>query len=155
MIILSIDPGTEQSAFVLWDHSNQILYDKGIISNIELLEKLEYYSADKEIDCQVVIEMIASYGMAVGREVFETVYWIGQFMHAWRNKNPAILIYRKSIKMHHCHSLKANDSNIRQALIDRFGEPGTKKNQGKLYGISKDIWSAFAIAVYYGDTHLN
>lgn len=153
MIILAIDPGTEQSAFALWDHREQKLYDKGIVKNIDLLEKLEYLSKDKEIDCHVAIEMIACYGMPVGKEIFETVLWIGHFLHAWKNRNPATLIFRKDIKLHHCQSLKAKDSNIRQALIDRFGDPGVKKKQGILYGVSKDIWSAIAIAVYYGDKH--
>ena len=37
-------------------------------------------------------------------------------------------IYRKEEKMNICHTMRAKDSNIRQALIDRFGEVGTKKN---------------------------
>jgi hypothetical protein len=153
MIILAIDPGTEESAFALWDNKEEKLYDKGILRNIDLLEKLEYLSKDKNIDCHVAIEMIQSYGMPIGKETIETVYWIGQFMHAWKNKNPAVLIFRKDIKLHHCQSMKAKDANIRQSLIDRFGDPGVKKNQGKLYGVSKDVWSAVAIAVYYGDKH--
>lgn len=153
MIILAIDPGTDNSAFVLWNHDEQKICDKGIILNIDLLEKIERLAKDKTTNCHVVIEMIACYGMAVGRETFETVYWIGQFAHAWKNKNPSVLIFRKDIKLHHCNSMKAKDTNIRQALIDRFGNPGTKKNKGKLYGISKDLWSALAIAIYYGDTH--
>ena len=61
--------------------------------------------------------------------------------------------YRKQIVMHHCNDARAKDKNIRQAMIDRFGEPGTKKNPGGTYGISKDIWSALAIAAYALDIH--
>ena len=150
-MILAIDPGTDNSAFVLWDHIEQKIYDKGIISNIDVLEMLERLAKDKLIDCNVAIEMIASYGMAVGKETFETVFWIGQFYHAWRNKNPAVLIFRKDIKLHLCGSLKAKDSNIRQALIDRFGAPGTKNNAGILYKVSKDVWAAMALAVFFSD----
>lgn len=153
MIIFAIDPGTDSSAFVLWDHETQTLYDKGIIPNIDLLEKLERYSQDKNIDCQVIVEMIACYGMPIGKETIETVLWIGQFMHAWKNKNPMALVFRKDIKIHFCQSMKAKDSNIRQAIIDRFGDPGTKKKRGVLYGVSKDVWSALAIAIFYGDKH--
>ena len=59
-------------------------------------------------------------------------------------------------KVHHCHSARAKDSNIRQALLDRFGGKdiavGTKADQGPLYGIKKDVWSALAIGVYHLET---
>jgi hypothetical protein len=101
----------------------------------------------------VAIEMIASYGMAVGKEVFETCVWIGRFRQALENNSVQNLkfIYRKDEKMNLCHSMKAKDSNIRQALIDRFGEVGTKKKPGWFYGVSKDVWAAIAVGVTYAD----
>ncbi len=39
----------------------------------------------------------------------------------------------------------------RQALIDRFGVPGTKKSPGMMYGLHKDMIQAFAVAVTYFD----
>ncbi len=72
--------------------------------------------------------MIASYGMAVGQTVFETCKWIGRFEElAFSKQIITKFIYRKDEKVNLCHSMKAKDSNIRQALIDRFGEVGTKK----------------------------
>lgn len=78
---------------------------------------------------ELVIEMIASYGMAVGQTVFETCVWIGRFVQQidYIGKKYSY-IYRKDEKMNICNNMKAKDSNIRQALIDRFGEVGTKKN---------------------------
>ncbi len=147
-MIFSIDPGTTQSAFIQFDSEKKLIINKGIIQNDELLSLLENLEINKY---DIPIEMIACYGMAVGKSVFETLLWIGQFVHACKDRNKVELIYRKDIKLHHCNSTKAKDSNIRQVLIDRFGEPGTKKNPGMLYGISKDMWSALAIATYYGD----
>ena len=51
--------------------------------------------------------------------------------------------------------MKAKDSNIRQALIDRFGPVGTKKNPGWFYGVSKDVWAAIAVGgVTFHDLYL-
>lgn len=81
----------------------------------------------------MTIEMIASYGMPVGKEVFETCVWIGRFVEDMicipqDRITVTEYVYRKDEKMNICHTMKAKDSNIRQALIDRFGPVGTKKN---------------------------
>lgn len=89
---------------------------------------LRYEMYNMQYD-KAIIEMVASYGMAVGATVFETCVAIGQFKEIAMKQNiPVEFIYRKDEKMNLCHSMKAKDSNIRQALIDRFGEVGTKKN---------------------------
>lgn len=96
--------------------------------------------------------MIASYGMAVGKTVFETCVWIGRFKEIADFKSVDVeYIYRKDEKMNICHSMKAKDSNIRQALIDRFGIVGTKKKPGWFYGFKKDIWQAYAVGITYLD----
>jgi len=56
-------------------------------------------------------------------------------------------VYRKEVKIYLCGSMKAKDPNIRQALIDRLGDPGTKKNPGPTYGVKSHAWSALAVAV--------
>lgn len=95
---------------------------------------------------KVIIEMIACYGMAVGKEVFETCVWIGRFKQIAKSQEVEVeYIYRKDEKINLCNSMKAKDSNIRQALIDRFGEVGTKRNPGWFYGFKKDVWSAYAV----------
>lgn len=117
----------------------------GKIDNTQMLFKIKELNYDK-----MIIEMIASYGMPVGESVFETCVWIGRFIQA-RRCSQFEYIYRKEEKMNLCQSLRAKDGNIRQALIDRFGEVGTKKNQGFFYGFKKDIWAAFAVGVTYLD----
>lgn len=144
--ILAIDPGTTQSAFVLWNgHSIHLL---GIRDNEQILGMLSTWVID---DCTLVIEQIRCYGMAIGQTTLDTVFWSGRFWEAWRDEKH--LMPRLDVKKHICHNGAAKDSNIRQALIDRFGPPGTKKNPGILYGVKKDIWAALAIAVTYFDTH--
>ncbi len=149
--ILAIDPGTTDSAFVLWD-GDQII-QKGIIPN-----KSMHQFITKEHCDFVAVEMVASYGMAVGKDVFETVVWIGKYLRdAEIQRLPNAKIYRKDVKMFQCQSMRAKDSNIRQALIDKFGKPGTKKEPNPVYNdstvkVSKDIWSALAIADYAKNT---
>lgn len=143
--IYAIDPGNEKSAIIVYRDGNII--QKEILPNLEILGILprDYCS-----DGILIIEMVACYGMPVGKTIFETCVWIGRFIEAFYNDY--LLVYRKDIKLHLCNSVRAKDTNIRQALIDKYGPPGTKKNPGKTYGISNDLWSALAILTYYIET---
>lgn len=145
--ILAIDPGNIESAYVLMDAETYKPIEFGKVENHILLDLIFDYVYD-----DFVIEMIASYGMGVGKSVFDTCVWIGRFVQeAYRFSENINYIYRAEEKMNLCYSMKAKDSNIRQALIDRFGEVGTKKNPGFFYGFKKDIWAAFAVGVTYLD----
>jgi Holliday junction resolvasome RuvABC endonuclease subunit len=117
MNILAIDPGNIESAYVLMDeHYKPIQFGK--TGNENMLEIIEETMPDI-----VVIEMVASYGMAVGESVFETVFWIGRFYEASiREWIKCARVYRKDVKMNLCGQTRAKDSNIRQALIDRFAK---------------------------------
>lgn len=78
-MILAIDPGNIQSAYVL-TYDDLRVNDKGKVENSELLEKI--YEA-KEIhgeQLHAAIEMVACYGMAVGKEVFDTCVMIGRIV---------------------------------------------------------------------------
>ena len=144
MVVLAIDPGPEESAFVVWDGRGLRAFAK--VKNADLLAQLPG-SCDR-----CVIEKVASFGMPVGAEVFETVYWSGVFAHAF-GLDRVDRITRNEIKNHLCHSSRAKDGNIRQALIDRLGAPGTKKAPGVTYGVSADVWSALAVAVVWWDVY--
>lgn len=125
-----------------------MFYD--IVKNKDLIEDVTEYKPD-----QIAIEMIASYGMAVGATVFDTCVWIGRFAQALDPKQEkTTFIFRKDVKMHLCGSMKAKDANIRQAILDLYqakhGEGVTKKG-GMLYKASKDIWAAIGV----GLTHIN
>ena len=152
MRILAIDPGPEKSAYVVIENGLPIEFAK--LKNHELMIAMKL---GQKASCKVVIEMIASYGMSVGAEVFETCVWIGRFIEV--TKGNADRIFRKDVKMHLCGNTRANDSNIRQALIDRYGPGkeaaiGKKSSPGPLYGVSGDVWAALAVAVTYEDTKL-
>lgn len=136
MNILGIDPGNTRSAYVLYNTETQTIGMAGIEKNENLLTALEYYN---NTDVKPFIEMVASYGMTVGKEVFDTVFWIGRFYQILEDINPH-LIYRKEVKLMLCNDLRAKDKNIRQACLDRIGKERCK-------GIAKDMWSALAICL--------
>lgn len=147
-VILAIDPGSEQSAWLLWGGH---VADFGMWPNETLLEHLRRAKAPEV----VVIEQIESYGMAVGREIFQTVHWAGRFTEA-AHPMPVVQLPRRAVKLHLCQDTRAKDANIRLALLDHFGGKaaavGLKRSPGPLYGISRDVWSALAIAITYAET---
>lgn len=149
---MAIDPGPQDSALVVLA-SGQRVPVHSRMPNEQLLRNL----LGIPMTCAdvLVIEQIASFGMAVGAEVFETCVWTGRFIQAWEGRHqhiPWTRIKRHEVKSELCKTQKAKDANIRQALIDRFGPGkekaiGTKRNPGPLYGIAGDEWSALAVAV--------
>lgn len=155
--ILAVDPGTEQSAYVSVTGPGEdfAILDHGVVTNEALLN----YLVVKNWCEHFVIEMVASYGMAVGKTTFETVFWIGRFWErvaGLHHTKSMTRLYRKAdVCMHLCQSMRAKDTNVRQALIDRFGEPGVKSRPGKLYDIHTHEWSALALAVVRRDQMLS
>jgi hypothetical protein len=154
MRILAIDPGTEKSGFVLFDSNTKSIIESGIVENEELLHRSTWSDADF-----LAIEMVNSFGQAVGRTTFETVLWIGRFIqYGVSNGIKYEKLYKKvDINTTLCFSNKVKDSNIRQAILDMF-EPtgggktpqiGTKAQPGPLYGVSSHAISALAVALTY------
>lgn len=161
--VLAIDPGDTESAYVVIDATTCRPLDFGKIPNQQLRDRLWTSSPTHRITGDhTAIEMIASYGMAVGAEVFETCVWIGRFHAAVEisTGTEPTLVKRLPVKTHHCHDSKAKDSNITRALVDRFAPgqsnfgKGTKSAPGWFYGFAKDVWQAYALAVYTAD-HLS
>lgn len=143
--ILAIDPGSFQSAWLRFEGDRPRGF--GITANHVLAKALR----SGGLPDVVVIEKVESYGMAVGAEVFDTVFWSGRFAEA-ASRATVVMLPRRAVKLALCGDSRAKDANIRQALLDRFGGSaavGRKAAPGPLYGISRDVWSALAIAVTY------
>ena len=126
---------------MITDGFEKHIIDKGLFPNDDVLKVV----SESKYDI-LAIEMVASYGMAVGQTVFDTCVWIGRFTQAAlsRGKKYAV-IYRMDEKLSICHDSRAKDCNIRQALINMYGNVGTLKNKGFFYGFKKDMWAAFAV----------
>ena len=152
-MITAIDPGTDQSAIVIYENGVVLLAE--IKPNQELILDLMQNSNE---ETTLAIEMVACYGMAVGREVFETCVWIGRFAQAY-GADKVEYVYRRDVKLHLCNSARAKDANIRQALLDKFPrtgggktpQVGTKKEPGALFGIKSHLWAALSVAVYFNE----
>jgi hypothetical protein len=152
MKILGIDPGTTESGWVIYNTENHSIIDKGIWDNKKVLDAIAVFDFDV-----LSIEMVASYGMPVGKETFETVYWIGRFV--CRSEGffkPSFRYYKKTdINPAICFNSNVKDAMIRRALLDMFPktgggkEPsiGTKKQPGALYGINSHMFPALAVAL--------
>lgn len=144
---LAIDPGTSESGWVLLREGT--VSESGVMPNEAMLT---YVRSWPQMDGSpsLAIEMIASYGMPVGREVFETCVWIGRFVQAWHSPDEVRMVYRKDVKLHLCGTPRAKDANVRQALIDLLGPQGTKKAPGPTYGVKSHAWPALGVAVTAG-----
>lgn len=146
-LLYAIDPGPETSAIVLIKRGR---VTGGLHPNQELRDAM---LGPLTKPGHLVIEQVESFGMPVGREVFETVFWSGRFAEAWQSKGAGFSwsrIGRKEIKLTLCGNARAKDPHIRQALIDRHGGPACIKKGGALAGVKSHLWAALAVA----ETHL-
>lgn len=148
--VIGVDPANIQSAFAVYD--GEKIVEHGLVENGAFFGNILDAFIHNEVS-MVYIEDIQSYGMAVGESVFSTCKYIGRLQLLCEQNNvPYEMVKRSDIKLHHCNTTRAKDSNIRAALIERFGGKGTKANQGFFYGISgSDKWSACAVAIYGSD----
>ena len=155
-MIIGIDPGNKETAIVgIDDQLIPFFHEKMDNGNIKafLNDQLKLFP-----NAVIGIESIASYGMAVGKEVFETAEWSGRIREICNRYT--YRVYRRDVKLHLCGNPRAKDSNIRQAIIDRYPatgggkvpQIGTTKEQGPLFGFSKDRWAALGVALTLAET---
>ena len=188
MRLLAIDPGPTKSAYVVFDRDMYTVVHFGKENNLAVLAVVENCLFTTNIldpkPSELVIEQVDHYGMPVGADVFETVFWSGRFFQAWSFEETAYRLPRREVKKHLCSSPRATDATIRQAVIDRFGGNeraiGAKKCQsckgkgwrgrnrelciyctygwsippGPLHRISADVWQALALALTFCETRV-
>lgn len=147
--ILAIDPGSAESAWL-------VLLDESVVSfakepNDVVLARLHIAGGPgHEGWSTVVMEDLEPRQQPLGREVADTLRWIGRFMEAARPL-PVHLLTRRAVTAHHIDGgTKDADKRIRAQLIDRYGT-GSERKGGPLYGITHDVWSALAIGLAYSD----
>ena len=147
-VALAMDPGPIQTAWVVFGPATRGLRAFGITPNEELIERFRTGVAPAVET--VVIEEIESFGMPVGREIFDTVWWAGRYAEALRDRE-LVRLSRRKVKTHLCGSARAKDPNVRQVILDRYGGAAAARKGGPLAGVSKDVWSALALAVTWAE----
>lgn len=153
--IIAIDVGTAQTAYTVMNKEYRII-ESDIVPNETLLDIIKQNRQDVKT---LVYEEFASYGMPIGKTTMESIKWNGRFIqHALHHGYCHIVpMLRKDVKMNLCQTMKAKDSNIRIALVDRYAThdfkngKGTKNNPDTLYGFRADMYSSLAIGTTYYD----
>jgi len=176
MVILGIDPGPTRTAWVLIH---------GVGDSVKLLDCdwCENHNAKFQMQrvapgsssVKVFCEDIQSYGLAVGESVFMTARWVGRFWEMFEGEAPFTRITEPKVKLHLCGVMRAKDTHVRRATLDRFEqsgggstpEIGTKGNPGPLFQFKEvsaarkqecgksameHLWSALAVAIYGKET---
>jgi hypothetical protein len=146
MKLLAIDPGNVESGICHF-FGKDIWLEKpfGKLPNNEVLGIVKKGNVD-----QIAIEFPIPRGMPASLELFLTVEWIGRFKAAALDNGTKFdYIDRARVKMVVCGAPSATDTNIRAALIDIYGEPGTKNAPGPTYGFTKDAWAALGVGHTY------
>lgn len=156
MTIIAIDPGTTQSAMLIWD--GQVKHAE-ISPNADIRRRIMSLAAEDRPEILMAVEGLSCYGNPVGKETFETAMFIGRLQEIWEGyAHPLRLVYRRAVMKHLGADKKTradkskSDSRVRRALISKFGGIQETKKGGKLYGITSHLWSALAIAVYAEET---
>ena len=140
--ILAIDPGPSESGWCLY-RDGRVL-KSGVAANPVLRGAVKHNIEGADV---LAIEMVQNFGMPVGAEVFSTCLEIGRYVEAWHDPEAVRLVFRKDVKLLLCGTARAKDPNVRAALIDLIGPPGTKRDPGPTYGVKSHAWSALAVAV--------
>lgn len=163
-ILLAIDPGDVESAFCFMDMETYEPLYFAKEKNEDAMEHMVSYvvgsdTANSNVT-HVAIEMLSSYGMSVGKTVLFTAAWVGRFYQCLSEYVPYMhYIYRQDEKLCICGQMRAKDSNVRQALIDRFAKfdfkqgKGSIKNHDWFWGFKADIWQSYAVGVTFIDSY--
>lgn len=144
MRVFAIDPGSEQSGWVLLDTQPRlVLVDSGIHPNGDMLDWIR----DGQRADVLAIEVAESFGQKVWAQVFVTTRWVGRMQQVWRQPDQVELVTRSQVKLCVAGKRAAKDADIRQCLIDRIGDVGRKATPGPLYGMRSHCWPALGVAV--------
>lgn len=161
--IISIDTGTYESAYCVYNKETKQLADKNYLPNIKCFEIFEKYFSEGEVDL-FIIELSQGTGAAAGMEMFMNCHFQGFYACLAKKYNvPVKLLLRKTVKYIICGAFRGvNDASINLMLREEYGEDYTKK--GKKYNfyyneevishggreyMQNDLWQALGLIHAY------
>lgn len=159
-IFIAIDPGNEESGWVVALKDNSKLIYKNKDKNSILYKKFKEFIENEQV-LRVGIEYPSSYGMPVNQTLLDTCTFCGILLQICKENNVSVdLIFRKSTKMFLCNSVRARDSEVNSRVREYIGEDYTikkpnyyywneevEKNGGARYA-NNDMYAALAVLLY-------
>lgn len=159
-IFIAIDPGNEESGWVVALKDNNRLIYKNKDKNSILYKKFKEFIKNEQV-LRVGIEYPSSYGMPVNQTLLDTCTFCGILLQICKENNVSVdLIFRKSTKMFLCNSVRARDSEVNSRVREYIGEDYTikkpnyyywneevEKNGGARYA-NNDMYAALAVLLY-------
>lgn len=160
--VFAIDPGPERSHWA-WLRGTDVIGAASWLNDM-LLSYLRHSGSTT-----VVVEIPYPHGKPMSFATVLTAFWAGRITSRQRS---LWLVPRESVKLAVVRSRAASPAEVRQAVIDHFGEarfqraltctkcggkgwrgrdhtpcPVREREPGDLAGVSGDVWDALALAV--------
>ena len=131
--IIAIDPGSSESAIVILDprgtpsiEAFRFLPNHQVLASLRDPDNLRAYRP-----CTLAIETPRARGQLASNDLFTTCVWIGRYLGAWDEDASAVHVDRHGIKVALLGTGAGSDSNVRQALVDRFGGSAALRDREK------------------------
>lgn len=132
-VIICFDPGNDLTGWCVYSVEDKILFYKNKEDNLKVIEKFKEFFQKYNI-LQVGIEYPSSYGMSVGQSLYDTCTFVGILIQISKNNNVnPELVFRKSVKMFLCNSVRAKDAEVNLRVREYFGEDNTIKSPNPFY----------------------
>lgn len=144
MIIFAIDPGSTESGWVVFDTQKREVLHSGNHEN-ERVKQLMHSLGKTGSASLLLCERPELIGQQIWHQILDTCMWVGKFTESWNGEH--ILYKRNDVKRTLLGRINVpnSDGAVRQYCLNHFGEPGTKKNPGPTYGVTKHAWQALGL----------
>lgn len=165
--VIAIDPGDQESAAVWLDVATFKPNEFFEGHNVKLRERLQGGSSAYPRSI-LVLEYTPPYTMQmasrggkpgrpfVPRQVVDTAIELGRFVECWAGQGERFELFsRTDVKKQLLGRATGNDTEVRAAVVDRYGgdmkaAKGTKAAPGPLYGFSgTHLYAAAALGIAY------